>query len=1041
MPRLPQPLATVQARTTARRTATSSLLPRLLLAAAPLALLPGCDSPACVFGPGGCDGTGGGAGGGPGAAGSAPATTLETGQWLDADGPSTVAMIPASGSTVHPSSVLAVEFDVSMSAESLTGAFVLVDTIFGTEVPLVEPPPMVANGRVALLAPSQPLAPGSIYQLGWVEGAEPADVVGRVGAFSGTIGSFDVQVTTTPRVLGTFPLDGDEAAGDLTDLFVLFDQPMDAASVTLASFKVEVGPGVPPEAEAPTPVVLPGAVPVPILQAWSWSLRDDDGERISLGATTEVRLTCSTALRSQAGETLEETVVTFQTGSLVAPRFVEKPFAPFDAIGLADLLSPAPLVEVELAEPAPVGGAPQTLGVAISGTSRSNPGAAIGLVRTVPVAEGEQLVGAGVEALGFVDSMGAPYLGDGDLTLVAWNARAGRLSQARSFRAFGSQAPAPVLLDTVPPAITELGPNGGTTDVFISDQRDLVLVGRATEPIAYVRVEALDPLGGPVVSNAFDPDGAGPLPLQDPAPVVMAGQAGLFLAQPAVIGAVDPQQPWTFDYQLFDRALNGSDVQLGVAFEQRGVLAAGPAATGAPTLTVDVFDAVGGAPIAGALVHVHDRTNDGVPPIAVGGPVATDGDGRAELAFGGTSAVVSVVADGYDLLTVVDAPTSSLQVLLHPTGALPAQALGEVRAPVTSGLDLGNAALTTLAADGRGLAPVTLTGPATLDSETAEFVRPFGPYALQAGELGVQTALVVVAGIPLAAFNGPTFLLGFGQRAPAPPLPAGNAPSPIRIDVPGPLALAPEEERVVDTGLLEVPFTVPVPGDGLPGWDSLVQAPGVLVEARSPGIPRPWIIGAGVSGGAGPGLWPFKAAWPGAFDVVSGPADDLGSAVLTGLCEPDVWVRLELVGDTGATGSARWSAAAAAPGGPVAPLPPFPVLVAGGPVGTAPPQAPPFSVRLRDPQPGSVDEVVRLRLLAANGRNWDLWRLGGAEAELTLWPLALVEEFEFPFLSGLELQAEARIVPGLDPTSLTWGQLERDVEGVARTPELPVFTP
>ena len=29
-------------------------------AAVPLALLPGCDSPACVFGPGGCDGTGGG---------------------------------------------------------------------------------------------------------------------------------------------------------------------------------------------------------------------------------------------------------------------------------------------------------------------------------------------------------------------------------------------------------------------------------------------------------------------------------------------------------------------------------------------------------------------------------------------------------------------------------------------------------------------------------------------------------------------------------------------------------------------------------------------------------------------------------------------------------------------------------------------------------------------------------------------------------------------------------------------------------------------
>jgi hypothetical protein len=1010
-----------------------------------LALLPGCDSPACVFGPGGCNGAGAGNGGGPGAAGSAPAVELETGMWLDADGPSTFAMIPGPGETLHPSSVLAVEFDVSMAADSLSGAFRLVDTIFGTVVPVVEPPPLVANGRVALLVPSQPLAPGSIYQLSWEENAQPSDVVGRVGAFSGVVGSFDVQLTQTPRVLGTFPLDGEEAAGDLTEVFVLFDQPMDAGSVTLASLKVEVGPGVPPQAEPAQPVVLAGAVPVPVLQAWTWSLRDADGEPISLGAGTDMRVTCTADLRSQGGggagggQPLEETVITFQTGTLRAPVNVEKPFLPFDAIGLADLASAAPLVEVELPDPAPVGGAAQSLGVAITGASRANQ-SPIGLVRTIAVPEGDQLVPAGVEALGFVDSLGSPYLADGEVTLVAWSSRAGRLSQARRFRAVGASLELPIEIDTIPPLVTELGPNGGTTEVFTSDQRDLVLVGRATEQVAFVRVRALDPATGDPVTNAFDPDGAGSLPEQDPAPVVMSGPAGLFIAQPAPIGVVDPLDPWTFEYEVFDRALNGSEPQLAVPFVQRGVLGAGAPAAGAATLFVGVFDAVTLAPLEGAQVYLHDGSTLPAAPPLVGAPGTTDALGQVELPLGGAAPVVTAVAAGYDLLTVLGSDSQSLQLLLQPQGSPTANASGEVRVAATSGLDIASPLVRTLAADGRGVASTVPTNPATLDSEAGDIVRTFGPYPMAAGQLGAQSALVTVPDAPFATFVGATFLLGFGSRAPAPPLPAGNTPSPIQIRMPGPLLAQPTQEQSLDSGLSPIPLQLAA-GD----WQDLIGAPTVLVEARSPGLPRPWIVGAGKSEQLAPAVWPFKAAWPGAFDVVDddgpGPADQLGSAVLTGQVEPDLWVRVAYQDLEGSRGSSRWSVAGADPVGLTALSPPRITGVNGLPPGVGdPPVLPVFPIEVALPDPGALDLALGVRLEAANGRSWDLLQLAPGAGSAALWALDVgLDEASFPLAAGLQVQATARALPAVELGDLTFGDLERRVLKDSSGPERAAF--
>ena len=234
--------------------------------------LSGCDSPACVFTPGGCNGTGaGGSGGGPGAAGSLPAGNVATGSWIPVSAPGAPILWPESGVLLQPGSILALEFSGSMEVESLTGAIEMIDSVFGTPIPLLDPPPLVADGRIALLVPSQPLIPGSQYTLSWALGAEPADVLGRpVSGASGAIGAIGVsgEPSLIPRVVLAYPHDEEAAAGDLTEVLVIFDQPMRTGDFSTSSFAVKVDGAEPPANPAPLPVSIPGAVPVPVTQAW-----------------------------------------------------------------------------------------------------------------------------------------------------------------------------------------------------------------------------------------------------------------------------------------------------------------------------------------------------------------------------------------------------------------------------------------------------------------------------------------------------------------------------------------------------------------------------------------------------------------------------------------------------------------------------------------------------------------------------------------------------------------------------------------------------
>lgn len=982
--------------------------------------LGGCDNPACLFSPGGCNGaTGGNNGGGPGAAGSLPTGTLETGFWIPRDPAGPPVLWPQAGTSVQPGSVLALEFGASMAADSLTGAFELIDAVFATPIPLLDPPPLVADGRIALMVPSGPLIPGNQYNLNWVPGAEPADVLGRpiLGA-TGNIGTVVVGAPSiTPSVLVVYPHDGTLAAGDLTEILVIFDQPMDLAGFSTDSFAVQVNGGAPPANPNPLPVAIPGAVPVPVTQAWTWAAEDLSGTRLSLGVEQPVTLTLSAPgflLSSVAGGELLGTTFSFTTSALPAPVKAEKPFKPTAAIGLDDLAMNSPLVEAELLLAAVGGEDDQRLGIAVLGGSRSS-GSPMAVLGQEDVAEGEFLAYANANEIGFIDGMGQPFLMDGEVALGVWSIVGGLRSQVRMADAdplvAGIQD---LLLDTVAPIFLGFGSNGAQLDSWTSNQRDLVVEGRCTEELGYARV---------VASDGSDNGALGDLP-----PVVISGPAGLFVAQPVPLGALNPDMPWTFTLEIADRALNKGQAVLGIDFRQRGVLAQGAAAAGAGTLLVDVFDALTLAPLSGVTVFSH-QDDGGV--ISFLNSVATGANGRANpfAPAAGTLALVTAELDGYDLFTMHGAPTRTLQILLHPTGAAPASVKGDVTAPVASGLDLSSPAIQTFVADGRlplEGSQLVLGESVVLDPALGLYRQDYGPYFLRPSRLGSQSAFVVnPAASELLPGFGPLFLLAFTLRAPSPPLPSGGTGSVVQLDLDGLLVNAGSEGSALDSGVITIPMLKPFGTFG-----NVAGSPVITVEARSPGSHDPWIVGLGLAFTDDQINWRVKAAWPGAFDVVAGGGgDELGSMVQTGAIEPELWIRADMTDTLGAESSVRVPVTVGLSGLPLVEPPGVVFPTPGAPgVGTS------FNLVLVDDTPAGAVGFFRGVLVDGTGRRWEVWRADPDGVGQVSLHLPLIGAQGGTPLSGLlQVYGELWVGSTLDGSNLLWSEISRVSEIYARS--------
>ncbi|MDE0916443.1 MAG: Ig-like domain-containing protein, partial [Planctomycetota bacterium] len=148
-----------------------------LLALGLLVGLPACDNPACIYAPNGCQDGGGGAGSG-GGVGSQPASLPEDGAWILPSAP-TLDQVQPAGSNVNPGAPVVLFFSESMNPATFSGALEILESSTGTQVPTIQPPPLVGDGRVVILTPALPLTEGGTYVVQLREGALLTDITGQ----------------------------------------------------------------------------------------------------------------------------------------------------------------------------------------------------------------------------------------------------------------------------------------------------------------------------------------------------------------------------------------------------------------------------------------------------------------------------------------------------------------------------------------------------------------------------------------------------------------------------------------------------------------------------------------------------------------------------------------------------------------------------------------------------------------------------------------------------------------------------------------------
>lgn len=955
-----------------------------------------CDSPYCVFTATGCTDSDDSNGGDPDGESAIVASFPTDGTWILPGAPVVNSFAPE-GVGAHPESVVALQFSESLSSTTLTGAFELRDDMTGFPEALVDPPPLLGDGRIAILIPVDPLAPGTTYSIRLTDVQAVTDLTGVpiVAPVGDRYGTFTVgdPPPSAPQLLLTWPPAGGVNQSDLTQIVALFDRPMDSTTFDLSSWQVKVDDVTP--AVNPFPAALSVDGMAPVTQVWTWSSRQGQGPVRSLGVDVDVSLELSNAIQDESGATFGAETILFALAPIRVPTAATKHpgSAPADAIGGPNLLDTAPVLVVELHEPAEVD---DTLSLYITGRASNTSPFATTLTRSIELDAGDMTIDVFPDDLDLLSSP-SPIegrLGDGPASIAISHVRgsvrtAVRLVDAEPLDVTESE---PLLFDVTPPVLEGLGTSGSDVTSFASDLSDLVIVGRADEEIR--RVEVTTPMG----DNWVDPE----IPT-----VVSASSDGLFVAKPVSVGILDSLNG-TLPYEvlIYDRALNPADSPAMGQFDQLGAVGPGAPLPG-PTVKVDVFDATTLELLPGALVMTHQEDGGTVTPVH---SEFTDPAGHAEpdsAAVGLT--LVTVQLDGYDTFTIEGLRREVLQVPLRPQGLSSAFTEGSVTSP-SPGVDISNE--TNVIGDTRrtDTGPVVFdVGFCALDGSMSEFLCPFGPQAIVPAEIGGQSVLSADFGLTSAQFSPDRFLNAFELRLPAPPADPG-ATDEFTIEV----------SSLLINGSIE-DEAQPIASPQLSSVDAvnlgpLAQDPSITVEAVSPGSYGDLVIGLGLP------LDPVGDEWT-VLGAYAGAADGLASR---GTIESDFLLRAELV-DTSANRVGkrpRFSLLS----GTLTP-PDVPELLLPTPGGSSGGTSYVLGVRNvitdADAQPG----LYRVTLTDSTGRSWVLWREdppdGGGNVRVVVPDLT-----SFP--GGMQLQngtiscqVSAFAWPDLQLSTFMWTDIER----------------
>ena len=1011
-----------------------------LAAAAALPFLPACDNPACVFATNGCNGAGSG-----GSVGDNAASIPVDGEWISPTAPSVVTALPTDNVIAGSHTPIVLVFSESMSPETgsttippapegLASAFEL-STTNGAQIPFSSGA-LTGNGRMLVLSTSVALPANSTFSLLQQTGSLVVDRTGQElsGPVGGLFGSFTIPQVDPPNpsVVTTWPEDLSTSQSGTTEIVVVFDRPINPATIDADSFAITVG-GSPPVNDPPRHALDLGNGGDN--RVFVWQSVDAQGHPVDLGESVNVSVSLSPLghqIKDTTGAIVAAQSFSFTTAAFPAPLSAAITSVPNDAIGIAEISGPADLaVQVSLSGAQ----AGDFLALTMFGT---NPGVLqdpplMALRREVPLEppfDTFTMTADEIDLLAGTNPVKG-RLADGTVAF-AFQLRRGTISSPVKLLDVDTSTPGvqSPTLDTVPPHIVALGASGTSSTTIRSDVRDVVVFGRANEKVTKALVTTA--LGDNETTSGVVP------------PVVGSTDAGTFVAAPIRLGVVDPVNlPLDFTLTVYDRALNSGVVQSSPTDATDGFRQVGASGPGNPlpggNVVVEVFDAVTLAPIPNAEVFVH-RERLGAVGAVNAVPVLTDANGFATLAAApsGTT-IVTVRKTSYDLFTFQAVPTSRIDVPLSAT-ALPAGHVTGTVGPIgsTDASDLNT--YTRAATDSRHLDtddPFVPVASCTATGGPSDFECPFGPLDVRPGKFGAQSAVTVRFPSSLANYSPLTFLKTASLALPFNSVPP-NGSAITSIPVP----------FLLDDGTLD-PEELPIdaPGQMLSTdlWPSIQGAPEITMEATSPGLVGTVMVGRGVAFDASPpaGSFVVRAAYPGNVDGIQDfPGDRLGSLVVAGTIDADLFVGAEVADAAGSRGGARTRLSRSS--GFLEP-PALPVLAANPFAPNSGGEA--LDLTFPDVLPDAVSApgrgIYRVRIADSAGQAWTLYVPDPPDAAGGIVVVHLPDlGGVFPLASGAAgVAISGWSWPGLDLSRFLWSDIDREHDLsfhlVAQTRSLP----
>jgi hypothetical protein len=498
----------------------------------------------------------------------------------------------------------------------------------------------LAQGRLLVMRPitelpNNPTSPPT-YEVVLLPDARDADGLRFDVATTGLVLSeFQVNQDETfvdGRILAVWPRDNAQDLPREADIVVVFDRAATVSTLVAANFRVQSAAGVPVVGDIDTPLDIVDLDDGRVVQ-FTPTTPFLGGTGYELAVTADIRFGQEGDLDFRGRTPFAQ----WETVAPAAPNLVRlgNPSAGFD-----DKINAANVADVRLVVNVD-GQVGDKVRARIYGGNRATTplGDRKFVERTVDVTQ-TAVHDVTVDFTGALGNAADPVFDD-DYDEVYFVAQLQRGSQTSGFAHHADNAePA---FDVTPPTVQRVGPPAaaGNVDVW-TDLGSIALFGTASERLA----EANATIGATVRA------------------LLASSEDGRFYVQPVDLGRLTA--PLAYTLQARDRAGNFAIADVVGTITQRGLLTG----TVAGTLTVEAYDQVTLAPVAGALVIVDNGPPTMPATPSTQGNAPTQADGRVVFNVSAPSHTITIVAAGYDLVTVFDTTAAFVSLPLRPlTGA------------------------------------------------------------------------------------------------------------------------------------------------------------------------------------------------------------------------------------------------------------------------------------------------------------------------------------------------------------------------------------